>query len=607
MKRKSIKILTGIAIALIAISCRHSIYAATNRDTVAAKGDYDIKDVSPTDDITSQLQSYIEDAKNQPASKPVLISIPSGTFTVGDTTKFVIPANTTIVAENNTIIKKTDDTNHSILRTNTNTSKNIVIYGGTWDGNNVAKHGFEFVGSTGVTIEKVTLKNCVQNGLYLNNKANITSINSTIDNNKKYGIAIYGESTLTLKGAKITNNKTHGICLEDSVLYANSTANTISTNNWAGISTNGSKSKLYLKNNKINKNGQKPKGTDDGEVGHGVAIHDGTIAEISNNEIANNKTCGISVYNNNKVKTIISSNTIHHNGRHGIGARNKTTLTVSSNDIYNNSYNGVLLSDNSSATLKNNKVSSNANLGISVVNNSSATLEGNTITKNTQSNVSGSGESSKITITKDNKISESKKSNGISISDTAELKITGNGNSSNNNAGSGITVSSKKGKVTITGKTTLKANKKSGLVVYGTAKEIKNITADGNTEFGVSVRSGGSLTITNSTIKNNKIYGITVVDSKTTAKIEKNNIYKNKKAGINVDKKAKVTSIYKNELNKNGDKAIRIAGKAKVEKIKKNTIKKHSKYGIYIKNGTAKTVKNNKFSGINKKKQVYKA
>ena len=601
-------LLLGMATAIFALGYKQCTYAATNLETVTAKGDFEIKTISSTGDISDELGNYLTYAKNSTEGKPVVISIPSGSYTISDSTKLVIPSSTTIVAENDTIIKKISDSEHSILRTTTNDAvKNVRIYGGTWDGNQQAKHGIEFMAASSTTLEKVTLKNCTQNGLYLNNKANITAINSTMDNNQKYGVAMYGESTLTMKGCKVTNNQSHGMCIENSFLYANTSANTITGNNWAGISTNGSKSKLYLKNSKINNNGKKPRGDGDGQMGHGVAIHEGTIAEISNNDISYNKTCGISVFNNNKVNTVVTNNKINHNGRHGIGARKQTALTISGNEIGNNAYNGVLLSDNSSATLKNNKIKNSANLGISVVTKSSATLEGNVFNKNTQSNVSASGANSKVTLTKNNTISESKKANGISISDSSELRITGNGNVSNDNAGSGICVSSKNGKVTITGKTTLKGNKKSGLVVYGTAKEIKNITAEGNGEFGVSVRGKGSMTITNSTIKNNKIYGITVVDSGTTAKIEKNNIYRNKQAGINVDKKAKVTSIYKNELNKNGDKAIRITGKAKVEKIKKNKIKKHSKYGIYIKKGTAKTIKNNKFSGINKKKQIYRA
>ena len=633
MKNKILKRSILFLFFTIVILCTNKVNAATTENYYKAKAErnfareYTIK--SNDEDITEELVSKLKEIDGK--TDYSLIYIPSGTYNISDDNNLVLHSNTYLVAEKDTNIIKTGTTK-SILRTRKDeNAKNIKICGGIWDGNNNEIQGLEINNAQNVIIENVNIKNCNKNGIYLNNQSNATIKLCTIEENKANGVALYTSSTANVKDSKILSNKQYGICVTDSsILYANENAsNTISYNDLSGISVTKQNSKIYINGNTITCNGQEQKSSGDNVVGHGVGISESAFGDINNNTITNNHECGISVFDGGNAQ--ISNNNILYNGRHGIGARMQVNMNITNNIIDQNSYNGILIADRTVATLQANIINNSKKFGLSIVDNSVVTSEGNTISNNNGSNVSISGRASTLTLTKNNTINKSKTNNGINLSDYATLKITGNNNSINENKAHGISVTSKNAtlKITgngnfisknnksgiyvdkaktikITGKTTFKQNKKSGLAIYSAKATIKNVTLDGNKEFGISIRNKGNLEISKSTIKNNKAYGIQVVDKGTKAKIEKNNIYKNKDAGINVDKKSEVSSIYKNELNKNGDKAIRICGSAKVKKIKNNKIKKHSKYGIYIKGAKVTTLTGNKFSSIKKKNQVYK-
>ena len=633
MKNKLTKVLIINILILVALIFKQKVYAVTtNYDEIKTKENYIVMQVKAEDNtnITDELIECIKCANNEASSEnKVLIYIPSGTYFLEDSEQLAVHSYTTIVAEDDTIIKKTENSSNRILKIRSSEKvTDILIYGGVWDGMNLANFGMDIDNAENLTLQKLTIKNCTQNGINEKNNSIVSVIDCKIESNSKHGISVYQQSNLTIKNSIIQKNKNYGIYIENATLFANS--NTISYNDWTGITANNSSTKIEVKDSKIYQNGQNPKGTDEGQLGHGIAVQMGANAVINNNYIYQNKVCGISVTTENATAKI-TNNQIYQNGRHGIGARIQANLTVTGNNIYSNSYNGILVADRSNSVIQNNTIKSSSKFGLSLADNSTATLDGNTISNNTGSNISVSGKASTLTLTKNNKINESKTNNGINLSDYASLKITGSNNTINSNKGHGISVTSKnvnlnisgagnvvnkngksgifvdKGKtIKITGKTTFKNNKKSGIVIYGAKATVKNIISDGNKEFGVAIREKANVTLTNSTIKNNKNYGIYIVDSGTNAKIEKNNITGNKNAGINVDKKAKVSSIYKNTLNKNGDKAIRICGSAVVKSIKKNTIKKHATYGIYIKKAKATTIKSNKFTGIKKKNQIYK-
>ncbi|MCI9063517.1 MAG: right-handed parallel beta-helix repeat-containing protein [Clostridia bacterium] len=615
MKKVFIKVLLVMVFLLGILGVSPNVYASTdNFDVCNREGNftkvYEIKSRNGSN-ITSELVRYLEEAKNiANASNYVMIHIPSGTYNVGDDNNLVLHSYIYIVAENDTKITKTSGSN-SILRTRSSeNSKNCTIYGGTWDGNNKARQGIEINNATNITVKNATFQNSIENGIYLNNKSTAKVESCTSTRNKKNGLSIYSASTTDLRNSTISHNNEYGICVaEGSILNANDYANNqINYNNWSGISATKSNTKVYLHNNTITYNGQKPKGTGDGAVGHGVGISEKAYASIINNTIQNNKECGISVFDGSKVT--ISNNTISSNKRHGIGARKNVNLTVSNNNINSNSYNGFLLANKSKATVNGNKIKSNKTFGLSIVDGSQATLSSTEASNNTSCNISiskGSDkkDNAKVILKDNNLISGSKKNHGIVLSGKTSLQITGKNNIISKNKKNGISSTDKKATVKITGKTTFDSNKQSGIYIKASKAEISNVTVSNNSKYGVCVEGKGNLVLSKSTIKSNKNYGVNVAGSGTKAKIEKNTISKNAKTGIMVNSKSSVSSIYKNTIEKNGQIGITIKAGSKVSSIKKNTIKNHSKYGIAIYKCKKPKMTSNKLKNSKAKKETY--
>lgn len=570
-------------------------------------------DAESGSDITEVLAERLKSAEIMTnPSNYLVVYIPSGTYYVTDHNHLVLKSYTYLVAENDTeIIKKDSENGSAIIRTRASENPtNCMIYGGIWNGNGKAKQAIELNNAKNAKIQNATMKNCLQNGIYLNNNSSATIDGCNLIENTKNGLAIYTSSTATLKNTSISSNKEYGICITGgSVLYANNTANNqITYNNWSGISATKKNTKIYLHKNTISNNGVSAKNTENGTVGHGIGVSESAYANIEDNNIQNNKVCGISVFDQGEAK--VSNNTISKNGRHGIGARKNTKLDLSENNINNNSYNGVLLSDGVTATLKKDKISNNSKFGLSVVDYSRATLTSTEICNNTDSNISISvgnakRDNGKVTLKNSNKIYGSKNSHGIVLSGKTKLEITGKDNKIYKNKKNGISSTHNKAEVKITGKTSITSNKQSGIYIKASKANISNVTVSSNSKYGVCVEGKGNLTLTNSTIKSNKNYGVNVSGNGTKAKIEKNNIYKNSKVGIMVKSKASVSSIYKNTLNKNGETGIHIKDNAKVTSIKKNKITNHTKYGIAIYGSKKPKMTDNKLSNPKAKKQTY--
>ena len=330
--KKCLKKFLMIVIILGGLSFTSNVYAATTNlekvmDSLSMDACMPIEAESGSD-ITEELAEILKTAETMAdSSNKYVVYIPSGTYYVTDNNNLVLKSYTYLVAENDTEIIKKDSTDGSaIIRTRSSeNAKNCMIYGGIWNGNGKAKQGIEINNAKNVTIENITVKNCLQNGIYLNNKSTATIDRCTSTANKKNGLAVYTSSVATLKNSNISYNKEYGICATDgSVLKANDNANNkITYNNWSGISATGEGTEILLHKNTITYNGQNPKETGSGKVGHGVGVSEKAYANITNNIIQDNSECGISIFDNAEAK--ISKNTIYRNGRHGIGARQEIT------------------------------------------------------------------------------------------------------------------------------------------------------------------------------------------------------------------------------------------------------------------------------------------
>ena len=313
MKKTLAKIILGITIFLGAIICCQNVSKASNLDLF--RGQYDeIQRVGAvtSNDITEEIRRISREALNE--NKKVLIHIPSGTFVINNTAIF---SNIGIVAENDTVLVSNESAERMIRIAD---ATNVMIYGGTWNANSKS-----------------------QNGIETNNVKNLKIENVSVQNATKYGMVLYKGTTANIKNVKVKDNNNYGIYCQESIATIENSE--ITNNDCTGIACAKTNAKVYIKNNKVNNNGQNPRKTEEGYLGHGVGIQDGAYGEINNNIINNNKVCGISVSSSNECgtsKVNISNNKIYNNGRHGIGARKKTEMTVVGNEIYSNSYDGII-------------------------------------------------------------------------------------------------------------------------------------------------------------------------------------------------------------------------------------------------------------------------
>ena len=140
------------------------------------------------ENITSKLVNAFEESKYYEQS---IITIPSGTFWVGDDNNLVIHSNTQLILQSDTILKKVANTQNSIIRTRASeNSSNITITGGTFDCNNSSVNGLEIATAQNVTINNVKLMNAGtnKNGISIGNSTNVYLNNIEAANNIKGGI-----------------------------------------------------------------------------------------------------------------------------------------------------------------------------------------------------------------------------------------------------------------------------------------------------------------------------------------------------------------------------------------------------------------------------------
>ena len=259
MKKTLAKIILGITIFLGAIICCQNVSKASNLDLF--RGQYDeIQRVGAvtSNDITEEIRRISREALNE--NKKVLIHIPSGTFVINNTAIF---SNIGIVAENDTVLVSNESAERMIRIAD---ATNVMIYGGTWNANSKS-----------------------QNGIEINNVKNLKIENVTVQNATKYGMVFYNGTNANINNVKVKNNKDYGVYSQNSTITIQNSE--ITYNDCSGIAATGATAKIYVRNNKVNNNGQHPRGTDEGQTGHGVAVQEGAYGEISNNIINNNKVC----------------------------------------------------------------------------------------------------------------------------------------------------------------------------------------------------------------------------------------------------------------------------------------------------------------------------
>ena len=516
--------------------------------------------------------------------------------------------NSTVVISNSTLNNNTDKGIRII--TNSNATLNSV----SASNNN---GGIRLIDSK-LVADKITVLNNNDDGIYVKNSnfnisnseigknktngININDATAEVKNIKSYengaaGVRVYN-STTKINDSSLYNNKEHGVSVSNG---ANLTIRNskIYNNNWCGISSNGTNTKSYIYYNEIYGNGVNAKATDEGELGHGVGVFEGAYSDIQNNNINNNKVCGVSGFGNIKIDVL--SNKINNNGRHGIGLRKDVTINaIRNNEISSNGYNGILASDNTKGSIESNTITKSGQYGVSSVS-SVISLTKNRITYNKKTNL-GVADKSTVTLGNENYIENSSKEHGITVTEKSTLNVNGTNNKIQYNKKNGISLTGDS-TLNMLVKNTVYKNGQNGISVVDSTANIKSVKIRANSKNGVYVsksKSKSKLTISKSTVSENTKDGIYVYGKSNTASITSNTVENNKGCGIVITNKASASDISSNKVNKNKSKGIMVRESSTVNKINKNNINSNKDYSIAIYNSKVSkeifknTIKSNK-------------
>jgi parallel beta-helix repeat protein len=217
----------------------------------------------------------------------------------------------------------------------------------------------------GITI---TAGNSTINGLSLNSSSGygltLSSVGGNIISANEIGGVLINSSGNNINSNVITNLVGDGIDLSSGVSNNQISDNTISENNWNGISLTNT-SGNSIKSNTISSNAL-----------NGVSVSSSNDT-ISGNTISGNSGVGISIVSD--AGNLITNNTIGLNNSGGVLITNSTE-TLSGNTIIGNSGFGVsLITSNSSVS--NNDISGNSSYGI-VINGSNNLVENDSVYNN---------------------------------------------------------------------------------------------------------------------------------------------------------------------------------------------------------------------------------
>ena len=549
------------------------------------------------ENITKKLADVFAESKGYAQS---VITIPSGTFLVGNNNdlasdnNLVIPSNTRLVLQANTELKKASNTTNSILRTRaSDNSQNITITGGTFNCNNSNVNGIDISSARNVTINNVKVINAGdnRNGISISNSANVYLDKIDASNNKKSGIYV-SNSSGSIKDSKSYSN-TNGIMLVDKSKFTISGL-TVNSNKQDGIYINNSTSEVL--NSTVYQNNEQ-----------GIYINSSTVP-IRNTKTYSNKQDGIEVVKASNVNidnlqtysntqrglyiidsTAMVTNTTVRNNKVGAYINNSTINKFENNYIYDNSNIGMFITNNPMRiTLQNIRVNGNKDNGIEV-SSSVATLNNCNVYSNNNCGIYVN-QNSKVNINSNNIYNSGKKGISIANSSTAWLKNS----EIHNNSEEGIYVNYSILKANDNGNNKIYSNNYNGVSATGDKTEIylhKNIitdngkagksTSDGEIGHGVGVAEGAYANVTNNVITNNKQCGVSVFD-KARTKINKNTITGNGRHGVGARQNIKIYVMKENNISNNSYNGILLADKANGNTLTNNKITNNGQFGLSV-------------------------
>ena len=466
------------------------------------------------------------------ASNGDIITVTDGIYTENvDVTKAV-----TIRSQNgssNTNIKASSGSDHIF---------NVSV-------DNVAISGFNITGASGSS----------KAGIYLDDVSGCTLTNNTASDNY-YGIHLYSNSASNTLTNNMASGNNYGIYLSYS---ANNTLtnNTASNNSDYGISLSSSTNNT-LTNNTASGNRL------------GIFLYSNSASNTLTNNMASSNRCGISL--SSSASNTLTNNTASDNiCGISLSSSDNNTLT---NNTANNGDVGIYLDSSASNTLTNNTASDN-NYGIDLSSSASNTLTGNMMSQN-EYNLRV--QSSVLTYY----LNDIDTSNLVNSKPVYYLT-----NSSD------AVVPSNAGVVYAINCTNVSmqdiniTNEYYGVLFYETDNStIENATIS-ECNYGISLSSSASNTLTNNTASNNSYYGI-YLDSSASNTLTGNTASNNSYHGIYLYSNSASNTLTNNTASNNSDRGIYLYSSAS-NTLTNNTASNNSYYGIYLFNSASNTLTNN--------------
>lgn len=441
-----------------------------------------------------------------------------------------------------------------LLKCTKNSTKGVIIEGGTWDGNKKASYIFNFNSESSpannLTIRNCTLKNALDSNVRVAGGKNVLLEGITCTNTE-YGCYFVKSSGINIKDSKVFDCEV-GIDMR-SMSGTNDIVNCEVTKcNRVGMQIKEKPTAVTITGGTCNSNDA------------GISLTTGAKLTMKGVDVSNNRSNGISpVGNKSKVTVLdISDCSFNNNGRHGVGAANYVEVTARNSQMNGNTSNGVMLRDYcTSKGLVNLTTNSNTLNGILIQGKSTCSVISGCTAMNNKTNgimlVDVGVKLEKITASQN-------KSCGVYATSASKKTITIKNSVMKANANHGLYVGDK-GALAVTG-TKIQNNKVSGIESNGGTIKLtgKDNLISGNKKYGVCMRatSGakGELKVSGATVTKNGSVGVYFYGNVT-----------------GYCEKATITD------NLSG---ITVAEGANVKKLNSNVIKNSSQYGIAVYRGT---------------------
>ena len=477
------------------------------------------------EEVTSELpiQEAAEPAKTSAASSYTMVTVPDGTYYLSSPLE--LPSGVVLNASEHAELVFTGGAETFATGVDGAPLHDIYFYGGSWTTADGASSKAFFNRSNNITLDKLTIKDAVGEGINFNNCTNskitnctitgttgdgkdtgsaiivqgeftnnISIIGNTLTNNARYGLQITAPN-VTMKNNEIGNNakKCLDVKNEDGACIGNPT----------GIAIALTASNCTIQNNNIHHN-----------YGFGIVSYCPSLTVLGNN-IYNNAWHGFVADGGKATNQVIQSNSIYENGRNGISVRNGATAKISKNKLDKNKESGIVVELGAFGDVYDNVITNTSfngsvgGEGICISGSVSTTVRNNVIdtvypvTNNVGNGIIVVHQSNNVTV--ENNVVKNCANHGIQVS-YSSLACTIRNNTVANCKNQGLTVS-RHSSATLTNNT-VTASGQHGIILedYANATILENTITGSNKCGVVLVNSKG--TINNNTITNNKSYGI---------------------------------------------------------------------------------------------------